>query len=500
MTDSPFALRPLSDEVPREAALLAERLREVFKALNVSVRRYATRTNRNAGAVSRYLNGTRVAPWDFITELLTEVARAKSRPVQTEVFEHIRTAHREALKATNKKLFELQEIQDQLEAADFRSQQAELRERVLTEALYARERRIAELETKQLEMSEHWKRDVKSREAEISKLSASHNANSEELARLKSEVERLRIELNDAKEESHRAEERCRSLEKRLEKAEESAQVGQEAKDASELEAARRATAEISSLLDATREELAALLSERDAQVTQHQDTTVQTHLINDEIVTNGKAGLESVELVRELIRLDAHDAKADMVILSRHLARQSSEEKLLDICWGLIDRGYDEVAERLSGHIAVEQDLDSLIHFLQSVGAEDVSRSASSLVENALSEFAWARSSEDIQPFIEALKEAGWDSWALLVEDECAVRRPPNALTDLLILLEERHGRDMLERIAEARPPTDIPPLIINMKQRGLENFAAPLLNLVAERRPPTHSDVLHALEIAGF
>ncbi|MER8221295.1 hypothetical protein ABTZ58_12015 [Streptomyces sp. NPDC094143] len=500
MTDSPFALRPLSDDVPREAAQLAERLREVFGALNVSVRRYATRTNRNAGAVSRYLNGTRVAPWDFITELLTEVARVKSRPVQTEVFEHIRTAHREALKATNKKLFELQEIQDQLEAADFRSQQAELRERVLTEALYTRERRIAELETKHLEMAAHWERDIESREAEISRLSASHNTNTEELARLKSEVGRLRIELNNAKEESHRAEQRCRLLEKRLEKAEESAQAGQEAKDASELEAARRAASEISSILDAMREELAVLRSERDAKVTQRQDETVQTNFTIDEIVTTGKVELESSELVRELIRLDAHDAKEDIVILSRHLARQSSKERLFEICWGLIDRGYDEVAERLAAHIGVEQDLDSLIHFLQSVGAKDVSRSASSLVEHALTEFAWARSSEDVQPFIEALNEAGWVSWALLVEDECAVRRPSNALIDLLILLEEQQGREMLERIAEARPATDIPPLIINMKQRGLESFAAPLLKLVAEKRPPTHSDVLHALEIAGF
>ncbi|MFF8000964.1 hypothetical protein [Streptomyces sp. NPDC007917] len=91
--------------------------------------------------MSRYLNGTVVAPAEFVDTLLTHAAKATGRPSSPEVITHVHGLQRRALQATNRSGWELQNLRDQLADADRRRQQAEVR----AEALQARKQRIAEV-------------------------------------------------------------------------------------------------------------------------------------------------------------------------------------------------------------------------------------------------------------------------------------------------------------------------------------------------------------------
>lgn len=58
-------------------------LRQQSEALGVSARRYATRRFVNPGTLSRYLAGSRVPPWKFVQDLLTDVAEERGVPART---------------------------------------------------------------------------------------------------------------------------------------------------------------------------------------------------------------------------------------------------------------------------------------------------------------------------------------------------------------------------------------------------------------------------------
>ncbi|KWT56503.1 hypothetical protein ADL21_39370 [Streptomyces albus subsp. albus] len=140
-------LKPVPRHVAPQCRELALALRGVFAGLRLSVRRYALRRHHDPGTVSRYLNGTAVAPAEFVERLLEDAAQALGRPVSAEVTARVTALQREALRATNKLGWELQLLRDRLAEADRRQRAAETNVEALTEALHARKRRIAELET-----------------------------------------------------------------------------------------------------------------------------------------------------------------------------------------------------------------------------------------------------------------------------------------------------------------------------------------------------------------
>ncbi|MEU6822171.1 hypothetical protein ABZ921_16210 [Streptomyces atriruber] len=255
----------MSDDVPDEAAQLAKALREVFAGTKISVRRYATRTHRNAGAVSRYLNGTRVPPWEFITELFTEVSRETGNTLKPEVVEHLKAAHRKALKSSNRRLHEVQILQDRLEDADLQAQQAGIREKVLLEGLQTREHRISQLESRHVELTSRWERDARERDSLKAELQLASTSQTEELEQLKIEVNQLRQELEEARELSEQAERKCQRLEQQLSEAEERAQAGQEAREASSLEAAQQEAESARNVADKLRRQLHDLLAQQES-------------------------------------------------------------------------------------------------------------------------------------------------------------------------------------------------------------------------------------------
>ncbi|WP_329364336.1 hypothetical protein [Streptomyces sp. NBC_01483] len=208
----PALLRPLSEEVPPEARDLATSLRVLFDGLKISVRRYAARRSRDAGAVSRYLNGSRLPPWEFILELARDVAAQRGESIKSETLEFLRRQHHAALEAQGNPASVLKLTQHQLAETDRKAQQSAIQVQVLTDALQDRQALLDDVEL-QLRQVQH--QDAL-REMEITDLTEERDALRAEKLRLQSEVASLRSGLNKARTRAAEFESECASLERRL--------------------------------------------------------------------------------------------------------------------------------------------------------------------------------------------------------------------------------------------------------------------------------------------
>ncbi|WYB31437.1 hypothetical protein V6574_19255 [Streptomyces sp. SM1P] len=206
--------------------------------------------------MSRYLNGSRVAPWGFVRQLITELGATRRTPVQAEVIDHIRALHRAALQASNRGLYEVQNLQDQLELADREQRRAVLREEALLEALQTRQHRIAELEVTQRELESSWSQERVSHSKKLEGLEGDRATAREEMERLKREVEELKGQLMQARRATREMEDKCSDLEDRLERAEKAADSGKDSRYADELNAARQEAAEARTAVERLQQEL----------------------------------------------------------------------------------------------------------------------------------------------------------------------------------------------------------------------------------------------------
>ncbi|MFJ6101846.1 response regulator [Streptomyces sp. NPDC092359] len=214
-------LRPLGDGLNDASRALAQALRELFEGLNVSVRRYAARRCLDPGAVSRYLNGTRLPPWQVISDLFADVAEHRGTAVTTEAIELVRGLYRSAVDASSPK-HAVEILAWQLANADHVSRRSSVRGDVLGDALLDRTQRIADLETRlnQLEAA----RVAEQKRAD--ELSAAHPdipgliAERKELQR---EVARLTAALREAQAQRAAAEGRCDLLERQMAAVEQAA-------------------------------------------------------------------------------------------------------------------------------------------------------------------------------------------------------------------------------------------------------------------------------------
>ncbi|MEU6001107.1 FxSxx-COOH system tetratricopeptide repeat protein [Streptomyces sp. NPDC047197] len=215
------ALKPIPPHVAPPCRELAEGLRSLFAALRISVRRYAVRTHYDPGTVSRYLNGTAVAPAEFVERLLTDAAQALRRPISVQVTDRVTVLQRAALKATSALGYELQVLKDQLIEADRRFQSAEANVEALSQVLLDKKRRIAEMdaETQRLQLSYTAQQDEGRRALQA--LHTAHQRLLEERDRLLGEIAQLRQALDQAQRQAIEAEQRCEALEHQMLAAEE---------------------------------------------------------------------------------------------------------------------------------------------------------------------------------------------------------------------------------------------------------------------------------------
>ncbi|WP_426365329.1 hypothetical protein [Streptomyces sp. E-08] len=221
-------LKPIEDGSSPEVRALAQALRDLFKGLGVSARRYGIRRSYDSGTVSRYLAGRRMPPWKFVLDLLHDVAEERGGALPTEeTVAMLRALHTAAVDSGGGTAHKVQVLERRLAEADRVARGAATRERALEEALQDREHRI---------------RDLRLRERELRAAASSFGAldgepPSGEYARLHEEIQDLTAELGRVRDLHRQAEERCERLERRLAEAEAEAEVEMEAEGEVELRA-----------------------------------------------------------------------------------------------------------------------------------------------------------------------------------------------------------------------------------------------------------------------
>ncbi|WP_051732885.1 PP2C family protein-serine/threonine phosphatase [Kitasatospora phosalacinea] len=216
-----------------EVAAFTAFLNQLFQTFGgLSITRYAARCNRDKGSVSRYLSGARIAPKDFVDELLCQVAETTGRSVAPDVQEHAHRLRMAALRVRNAARHEVEELRDRLGAAERELQLAGVRERHLLRSLEATEAQAAQAEQRyrQLEADRAAAR-YGSGPGDVERWSDGSGAEfaREELRLLKRELDLLRAELVRAQALRHDAEEQCVRLEARL-LAAEAAMAAQQAR------------------------------------------------------------------------------------------------------------------------------------------------------------------------------------------------------------------------------------------------------------------------------
>lgn len=208
-------LKKVDEGLPPEVVALAQALRDLFQGLGVSTRRYAARRSYDSSTVSRYLSGRRLPPWEFVLNLLHDVAEERGNVPTEETIGMLRALHTAALRSGNSPVHQVQLLQRRLAEADQEARRAALRERVLEDTLQDREHRIRDLQLRYRELQASAREGLGD--------AAPSGETTEEHARLRAEIHDLQTELTRVRAQHRQAEERCAQLERQLEEAERAA-------------------------------------------------------------------------------------------------------------------------------------------------------------------------------------------------------------------------------------------------------------------------------------
>ncbi|KUF15083.1 chromosomal replication initiator protein DnaA [Streptomyces silvensis] len=209
------SLVPLGGDLPDESRALAEALRGLFDGLGLSVRRYAARRSWDAGSISRFLNGTRVPTWDFVTTLIGDVAE-QHRPLTPEATELLRRLHREALARSGSSTHRVQVLEDELAEADRQSTRSAALVRALEGALVDAQHRVSDLEVQIGQLHAHHDRERADTDKALRLYEDQMSGLRRERLSLIEQVEALGEELRDAHARRMEAERRCEELEREL--------------------------------------------------------------------------------------------------------------------------------------------------------------------------------------------------------------------------------------------------------------------------------------------
>jgi hypothetical protein len=125
-----MTLPPGDDQIPHSLVepalpLLAETLRSLFSELGRSQRDFSAHVHWDHTAVSRYLRGERLPPWEFVGTLLRELETARGEPVGPEDRDRIASLHRRALKERNGWSALVQVLRQDSQLAEERAHRAE---------------------------------------------------------------------------------------------------------------------------------------------------------------------------------------------------------------------------------------------------------------------------------------------------------------------------------------------------------------------------------------
>ncbi|MEU2406143.1 hypothetical protein ACTOXX_28560 [Streptomyces rubiginosohelvolus] len=291
--DSVGALEPIGDDVGEENRALAEALRTLFNSLGISIRRYAARCYTDPGTISRYLKGTRVPPWSFITTLLAHVAEERDSQTSDETVALVRRLYSRAAGSSGgtRRASDLQHL---LEEADEQAREAASLERLVQAALHESQQQVAHLNVELKALRAARAADRQTVKAEIELFTSEADDLRRERDQLQAEIDVLKRQLKEATNARILAEERCDQLERQIERSENEDQsatdpegrvASSEASDDSN-EALARATQEYTvnqKKLEAAQTQLAALQAEveraKNARLDQESFAAMREHL-----------------------------------------------------------------------------------------------------------------------------------------------------------------------------------------------------------------------------
>lgn len=208
-------LKPVDGGLAPEVRALAEALRDLFPGLGVSTRRYAARRAYDSSTVSRYLSGRRLPPWEFVLNLLYDVAEKRGTAPTQETVDMLRSLHAAALRSGDSPAHRVQLLERQLAEADQEARRAATRERWLEDALQDREHHLRDLTLRHRELEARASGTAYGPDAPAPDATAEA-----ENSRLREEIRELREELARTRALHQEAEERCERLERQLAKAE----------------------------------------------------------------------------------------------------------------------------------------------------------------------------------------------------------------------------------------------------------------------------------------
>ncbi|MFD6888606.1 hypothetical protein [Streptomyces sp. NPDC059957] len=206
----------MKEGLPPEKRAFVEDIRGMFQALGVSVRRYAARRHMDPSTVTRYLNGERVPPWDFVAGVLADLREADA-PLTFEAEGALRTRHREVVASHRNR--EKQTLQDRLAEADEETRRIRTRQRALEEALMDRTQRLAEAHGRCRQLAVDLEEQRLAHRNDLELWQGEFDELENECRDLGLQVVYLREALAVARAELIAAEDQCHHLEIQLEQA-----------------------------------------------------------------------------------------------------------------------------------------------------------------------------------------------------------------------------------------------------------------------------------------
>uniref|UniRef100_A0AAU2JQC4 Uncharacterized protein n=1 Tax=Streptomyces sp. NBC_00049 TaxID=2903617 RepID=A0AAU2JQC4_9ACTN len=481
-------LQPIDGGLSPEARALAAHLRDLFHPLETSVRRFATRCHSDAGTVSRYLNGTRIPPWAFVRVLLAEVGAARQQPLRGEVLDHTRKLHRAALRVSNRGLYELQTLQDQLEQADREQRQAGIREQALLEALQARQQRIADLEITLHEIEGAGAaRQAEQREL-VLLLEGRDETAREEIERLREEVDELRNQLAAARELVEAAEERCVTLESQLEMAEIDTESGQELRDAESLHLARQDAAEANDRAARLQEELNDV---RRLTAPQPQPPRRDIPAVLD---------LDPAQLCKALQRVAATGSETEWRSLALSIGEHYPTADTAQLVRELKDINDQIISMAVCSHFSSKRGAQDVFDLIDDLGWGFLAVGGASLWRRIITWFTWEARLLEIQKMLYLTDQAPVPEVTIEIFNAAAGERSPEIVMALLERADYERRQMLVGSIAARREVYKIPSLLEMIRARKEESYLVDqILSGVADTRPGVASQLIVLLEAVG-
>ncbi|MFI1154982.1 hypothetical protein [Streptomyces sp. NPDC020817] len=199
-----LGLQPLDEGLPQEVKTFATELRVLFLDLGVSLRQHGIKYHYNNSSVSRFLSGQRMPQWTFVEELMQEKA-ARGSAVRTEVRIHLRTLYDAALQAA-KPHDKAHRLRDELAVVRADLDSARVHEKVLEQAMHARQQQIDELQGRlSLEQALRSQEQI-THSSELAIRETEINALRDQLAGLRQDLERVNARISDLEQHASEVE------------------------------------------------------------------------------------------------------------------------------------------------------------------------------------------------------------------------------------------------------------------------------------------------------